>query len=318
MNLKDLLSSDDPDELFTLMDSKDHWLLLIVGLIPVAAIISALSKLMLHPPRSYRVSGLPPVIALPKKDISTKALAAIMSTAAGGPIPEEVLQRMMGDRCVILCAEPKSLEMGIEAMERFMVLHREWKTERYGIQLFFITNRLYKEDYESAIDFLAWLLAGVVSYTTFNEKKTDVEIVTSLAEMVWDGATGGGKEKADRTAKALKEASPHMEESLKILDGVARDLENKDRAICILHQWMRANVLPSECAEWAASNMGLLLTLLGGDFNGRIAEISEKILLRIRDRTFATNLWIRQRSSVPLEKLGIPLDERQKIEPDKD
>jgi len=318
MNLKDLLPSDDLDELFTLMDSKDHWLLLIVDFLPVAAIISALSRLMLHPPKSFRVSGLPPVIALPKKDVSTKVLASIMSTAAGGPIPEETIQRMIGDRSVILCAEPKSLELGLEAMERFMVLHREWKTERYGIQLFFITNRLYKEDYESAIDFLAWLLAGVVSYTTFNEKKTDVEIVTSLAEQIWTGATGGGKEKADRTAKALKESSPHMEESLKILDGVARDLENKDRAICILHQWMRANVLPSECAEWAASNMGLLLALLGGDFNGHIAEISEKILVRIRDRTFATNLWVRQRSSVPLEKLGRPLDERQKIEPDKD
>ncbi len=318
MNLKDLLPSDDLDELFALMDSKDHWLLLIVDFLPVTAIIGALSKLMLHPPKSYRVSGLPPVIALPKKDISTKALASIMSTAGGGPIPEETVQRMLGGRDVILCAEPKSLQLGIESLERFITLHREWKTERYGIQLFFITNRLYKEDHEEAIDFLAWLLAGVVCYTTFNEKKTDVEVVTGLAEQVWTGATGGGKEKADKTAQALKEASPHMEESLLVLDAVAKDLENKDRAICILHQWMRANVLPSECAQWAASNMGLLLTLLGGDFNGRIAEISEKILVRIRDRTFATNLWVKQRSSVPLEKLGRPLDERQKIEPDKD
>jgi len=70
----------------------------------------------------------------------------------------------------------------------------------------------------------------------------------------------------------------------------------------------------------------LCLTLLGGDLNGQIAEVSEKILVRIRDRTFATNLWVKQRTSVPLEKLGerakkilgIPLDEHQKIEPDKD
>ncbi len=74
MNLKDLLPSDDLDELFALMDSKDHWLLLIVDFLPVTAIIGALSKLMLHPPKSYRVSGLPPVIALPKKDISTSMI----------------------------------------------------------------------------------------------------------------------------------------------------------------------------------------------------------------------------------------------------
>jgi hypothetical protein len=318
MNLKDLLPSDDVDELFTLLDSKDHWLLLIVDFLPVTAIIGALSKMMAHPPRSFRVTGLPPVIALPKKDISTKALAGIMSTAAGGPIPEELIQRMIGDRSVILCAEPKSLQLGIESMERFMKLHREWKTERYGIQLFFITNRLYKEDYESAMDFLAWLLAGVVCYTANDKYKTDVEIVTNIAEQVWHGATGGGKEKADKTAKAIKDQTPHMEESLKVLDGVAQDLEAKDRAICVLHQWMRADVLPSECAQWAASNMGLCLTLLGGDLNGQIAEVSEKILVRIRDRTFATNLWVKQRTSVPLEKLGRPLDERQKIEPDKD
>ena len=318
MNLKDLLPSEDLDEMFALLDAKDHWLLLIVDFQPVTAIIGALSKLMLHPPKSYRVTGLPPVIALPKKDISTKALASIMSTAGGGPIPEDVLQRMIGDRCVILCAEPTSLQLGIESMERFMKLHREWKTERYGIQLFFITNRLYKEDYESAMDFLAWLLAGVVCYTANDKYKTDVEIVTNIAEQVWHGATGGGKEKADKTAKAIKEQTVHMEESLKVLDGVAQDLEAKDRAICVLHQWMRADVLPSECAQWAASNMGLCLTLLGGDLNGQIAEVSEKILVRIRDRTFATNLWVKQRTSVPLEKLGRPLDERQKIEPDKD
>lgn len=317
MNLKDLLPSEDLDEMFALLDAKDHWLLLIVDFQPVTAIIGALSKLMLHPPKSYRVTGLPPVIALPKKDISTKALASIMSTAGGGPIPEDVLQRMIGDRCVILCAEPSSLQLGIESMERFMKLHREWKTERYGIQLFFITNRLYKEDHEAATDFLAWLLAGVVCYTA-NTNKTDVEIVTNIAEQVWHGATGGGKEKADKTAKAIKEQTVHMEESLKVLDGVAQDLEAKDRAICVLHQWMRADVLPSECAQWAASNMGLCLTLLGGDLNGQIAEVSEKILVRIRDRTFATNLWVKQRTSVPLEKLGRPLDERQKIEPDKD
>ena len=84
MRLKDLLPSEDLDEMFALLDAKDHWLLLIVDFQPVTAIIGALSKMMLHPPKSYRVTGLPAVIALPKKDISTKALASIMSTAGGG------------------------------------------------------------------------------------------------------------------------------------------------------------------------------------------------------------------------------------------
>lgn len=318
--LNDLLPSSDLNELFTLMDSKDHWLLLVVDHLPVRAITTALSKLMVHPPKSYTVKNLPPVIALPKKDISTKALASIMSTSAGGAgvgISEDLVKSMLGDRDVILCAEPQSIQLGITAMTEFMSLYRDWKTERYGIQLFFITERLYKEDYESAIDFLSWLLAGVVCYTP--NKKTDVEIVTEIAEQVWTGTTEGGKGKAEATAKAVKKAGPLLDDSLKVLEALAENVGNRDRATCVLHQWMRANVKPMEAAQWATSNLGLYMTLMGrDDFTAFIAEISEKILVRIRDKSFATNLWVKQRTSVPLEKLTKPLDEHKKIEKDKD
>ncbi|MFQ5539019.1 MAG: hypothetical protein ACE5FB_01340 [Candidatus Binatia bacterium] len=314
MSLDDLFPSNDLNELFQLMDSKEHWLLLLVDFLPVAAIVEALAKIMSKPPKSYGIKGLPPVIVLPKKDISSKTLASIMSTAGGGPIPEEVLMRMLGDRDVILCAEPKSLELGVAAMERFIKLHRSWKTERHGIQLFFITDRLYKQDYEKAIDFLIWLLAGIVCYTA-NDNKTDVEVVTTLAEQIWNGASGAGKEKAQETAKALQTAGPHMEASMRVLEVVAKDLEEKDRAISVLQMWIKNNVHPAEGADWAASNLGLYMTLMGEEnFNGRIAEVSEKILIRIRDKTFATNLWVKQRTSVPLEKLARGLDEGKKIE----
>lgn len=304
MSLDDLFPSNDQTELFQLMDAREHWLILIVDFLPVTAIITALSKMMKKPPKSYAIHGLPPVIALPKKDISTKALASIMSTAGGGPIPEEALMDMLGDRDVILCAEPKSVHLGIRAMDSFLKLHRRWKTERYGIQLFFVTNRLYKQDYEEAIDFLTWLLAGIVCHTT-NLNKTDVEVVTDLATQIWDGTTGAGQKKAQETAKALKTAGPHLEPSMKILELVAQDKTNKDRAVSVLNHWMMGRVNPMECADWAASNLGLCMTLLGGDFNGRIAEISEKLIVRIRDRAFATNLWVKQRQALPAEKRGV-------------
>lgn len=282
------------------MEAKEHWFLLIVDFLPVAAIVSALSKMMAHPPKSYAISGLPPVIVLPKKDISMKAMASIMSTAGGGPIPEEALHRMLGDRDVILCAEPRSLQSGITAMEKFYGLHRDWRTQKYGIQLFFITNRLYQDNHAEAIDFLEWLLAGIICYTS--NTKTDIEIVTQLAEQIWNGTTGAGKEKAQQTADAIKRSGPELEPSIKILKAVSQNKSNQDRAVDILNVWIKKNVHPTICAEWAAANLGLYLTLQGGDFEGKIKDISSSLVQRIRDRKFATNLWVKQRSSVPAEK----------------
>jgi len=327
--LSDLFPKNDKDELFTALDSKKYWLLLMVDLVPVTQVLDELAKTMPDPPKTFSVKGLPPVICLPKSDFNVESLAGVMSTAAPGhPLPPEILKKALGDRDLILCSEPGSIQIGIEAMNRLVGMHKEWKAERFGMQLFTVTYRLYHDDFKEAIDFLIWVMAGIVCQTGA-KTRTDIEIVTGIADTI-QGATIGGQKKAEKTMSSLKESERFLEPAMKILDEISEGLDNRGRAISVLRMWIKSGVDPNNCATWVASNIGLYMTHYEQDNEGMLRTIAEQMLLRIRNKVFAAEIWRKRRSSESLEEdldeyiekvkadfiKGI--DEEQKIEGDKD
>lgn len=280
--ITELFPQNDKDELFTALDSRKYWLLMMVDLMPIGAIVAELSKRMKKPPTTYSVKGLPPVIALPKADFTAEDLAAIMSCACPGtPLPPEILKQALGGKDMIMCAEPQSLQIGIEAMSRFIDKHKEWKVERFGVQLFTVTHRLYGEDYKEAVDFLIWMLVGIIHQTDAVKPRTDIEIVVSIADTIHE-STVGGKEKAGKTIESLKKSARFLEPAMKILDAVVKDKSNHSRADSMLRMWVKGSIDPNDCAMWVASNIGLYLTHYGEDSAGMIHTISEQMLLRIR------------------------------------
>jgi len=280
--ITDLFPSGDKDELFTALDSREYWLLLMVDLIPVSSIINELSKTMPTPPKTYSVKGLPPVIALPKADFDAESLAGIMSSAAPGcPLSPDMLKKALGGKDMILCTEPQSIQLGLEAMGRFLRMHKEWKVERFGIQLFTVTHRLYKDDYREAIDFLIWMMAGIVTSTNAKRDRTDIEVVTSIGETIYE-STVGGKEKAEKTIKSLKESQRFLEPAMKLLDSVILDKDNEARARGMLRMWIKKQEMdPNDCAMWVASNIGLYMTHYDCS-EEMLYTITEQMLLRIR------------------------------------
>jgi len=280
--ITELFPKNDQDELFQALDSRKYWLLMMVDLMPIGAIVAELSKRMAHPPKTYSVKGLPPVIALPKADFTTEDLAKIMSSAVPGvPLSTEVLKQALGGKDMIMCAEPQSLKIGIDAMKKFIDKHKEWKVERFGVQLFTVTHRLYGEDYKEAVDFLIWMLVGIIHQTDAVKPRTDIEIVVSIADTIHE-STVGGKEKAGKTIESLKKSARFLEPAMKILDAVVKDKSNHSRADSMLRMWVKGSIDPNDCAMWVASNIGLLLTHYGEDSAGMIHTISEQMLLRIR------------------------------------
>ncbi len=287
--ITDLFPSGDKDELFSALDSREYWLLLMVDMLPVAAIVNALARCMPDPPKIFAVKGLPPVIALPKADFDAEKLAGIMSTAAPGqPLPPELLKRALGGKDMIMCAEPQSINLGIAAMERFIKMHKEWKVERFGIQLFTVTHRLYQDDYKEAIDFLMWMMAGIVCQTGALKPRTDIDVVTSVTDTIHQ-ATIGGKEKAAATIESLKKSARFLEPAMKILDTVIQDKSNRSRAISVLRMWIKKDVDPNDCALWVASNIGLYMTNYDCD-DGMLQTVAEQMLLRIRDKSYALEI----------------------------
>jgi len=282
MDVLDLFPQGDKDELFLTMDSKEYWLLLMVDLPPAGAIVNEVNKVLKTPLKSFSVKGLPPILALPKNEFTTESLAKVMSAAApGSPLPTGMLEKALGDRDFILVSEPKSLELGLKAVDNFLSMHREWKVERFGVQLFTVTHRLYGEDYKEAVDFLIWMLAGIVHKTDAVKPRTDIDIVVTIADTIYQ-STIGGKEKAGKTIESLKRSARFLEPAMKILDLVVKDKSNRSRADSMLRMWIRGSIDPNDCAMWVASNIGLYLTHYGEDSAGMIHTISEQMLLRIR------------------------------------
>ncbi len=281
--ITELFPENDADELFNALDSKEYWLLLMMDVVPIGAIISELSKKMKKPPKTFSVKGLPPVIALPKADFDAEALARIMTLAAPGiPLPPDLLRKALWGRDLIMCAEPQSMELGLEAMERFIRRHREWKVERFGVQLFTVTHRLYQDDYKEAIDFLIWMLAGIVTQTGTKRDRTDIEVVTAIGETIYE-TTVGGKERAQKTMDSLQKSQRFLEPAMKILDAVIKDKNNRDRARSMLRMWLnKRDIDPNDCAMWVASNIGLYMTHYDCG-EAMLYTVTEQLLLRIRD-----------------------------------
>lgn len=280
--ITDLFPQRDKDELFLALDSKEYWLLLMVDLSPAGAIVDEVTKRLKTPLKSYSVKGLPPILALPKNEFTTESLAEVMNKASpGSPLPTEILERALGNRDFILISEPQSLPLGLKAMDNFLSMHKEWKVERFGIQLFTVTHRLYGEDYKEAVDFLIWMLAGIVNQTAAVKPRTDIEIVVTIADTIYE-STVGGKEKAGATIESLKKSERFLEPAMKILDAVVKDKSNRSRADSMLRMWIKGSIDPNDCAMWVASNIGLLLTHYGEDSAGMIHTIAEQMLLRIR------------------------------------
>ncbi len=278
----DLFPKNDKDELFLALDSKEYWLLLMVDLSPAGAIVEEVTKRLKTPLKSYSVKGLPPILALPKNEFTTESLAQVMSAAApGSPLPPGLLEKALQNRDFILVSQPKSLDLGLKAMDNFISMHREWKVERFGVQLFTVTHRLYGEDYKEAVDFLIWMLVGIIHQTDAVKPRTDIEIVVNIADTIYE-STVGGKEKAGKTIESLKKSARFLEPAMKILDAVVKDKSNHSRADSMLRMWVKGSIDPNDCAMWVASNIGLYLTHYTEDSAGMIHTISEQMLLRIR------------------------------------
>lgn len=282
MDLLDIFPKGDKDELFLALDSKKYWLLLMVDLPPCGAIVEEVTKRLKTPLKSYSVKGLPPILALPKNEFTTESLAKVMSAATpGSPLPAGILEKALGNRDFILVSEPKSLPLGLKALDNFLSMHKEWLVERFGIQLFTVSHRLYGEDYKEAVDFLIWMLVGIVQQTEAVKARTDIEIVVTIADTIYE-STIGGKEKAGKTIESLKRSERFLEPAMKILDAVVKDKSNHSRADSMLRMWIKGSINPNDCAMWVASNIGLYLTHYGEDSAGMIHTIAEQMLLRIR------------------------------------
>jgi hypothetical protein len=283
MDLLELFPQGDKDELFLALDSKEYWLLLMVDLPPAGAIVEEVTKRLKTPLKSYAVKGLPPILALPKNEFSTAALAEVMNAAAPGfPLPAEMLKKALGNRDFILISEPKSLPLGLKAIDNFLSMHKEWRVERFGIQLFTVTHRMYRDDYKEAVDFLLWMMVGIVCRTgAVRKSRTDVDIAANIANTIAE-ASDGGKEKAVRTVEALDKSMRFLEPAMKILDAIAVDKTNQAKAESMLNMWIKSDINPNACAMWVASNIGLYLTFHEKANHQMIQDIAETMVQRIR------------------------------------
>jgi len=234
------------------------------------------------------VKGLPPILALPKNEFTTESLAEVMSAAAPGSLPTEMLEKALGGRDFILVSEPKSIQLGLKAMDNFLSMHKEWKVERFGIQLFTVAHRFYRDDYKEAIDFLIWIMAGIVCQTGRRKNRTDIELVTSITETIYK-STLGGKEKATKTFDSLKSSAIFLEPAMKILDAAVGDKNNRTRAISMVRMWIKGDIDPNDCAMWVASNIGLYMTYYDCD-SVMLQTIAEQMLLRIRDKSYGSEI----------------------------
>ncbi len=281
MDVLELFPQNDKDELFLALDSKEYWLLLMVDLSPAGAIVEEVTKRLKTPLKSYSVKGLPPILALPKNEFTTESLAEVMNSATpGSPLPAEMLERALGGRDFILISEPKSLPLGLKAMDNFLSMHKEWKVERFGILLFTVTHRIYGDDYKEAIDFLLWMMVGIVCRSG-GKKRTDIEIAAKIASTISD-ASSGGKEKAVRTVQALDKSMRFLEPALKVLDAIAVEKTNQAKAHSVLNMWIKNDIDPNACAMWVASNIGLYLTFHDKANHEMIQDIADQLVQRIR------------------------------------
>lgn len=283
MDVLELFPQGDKDELFLALDSKEYWLLLMVDLPPAGAILKEVIKKLKTPLRTFTVKGLPPILALPKNEFTTESLAEVMNAAVkGSPIPREMLEKALGNRDFILCSEPQSIHVGLKAVDNFLSMHKEWRVERFGIQLFTVTHRMYSDDYKEAVDFLLWMLVGIVCRSgAVRKKRTDIEITASIVNTIAE-ASAGGKEKAVKTVDALKNSMRVLEPALKVLDKIAVDKNNEARANSVLNMWIRDGIDPNACAMWVASNIGLYLTVHEKATHETIQDIADKMVHRIR------------------------------------
>ena len=284
MDVLELFPQGDKDELFLALDSKQYWLLLMVDLPPAGAIVEEVTKRLKTPLKSYSVKGLPPILALPKNEFTTESLAKVMSAAAPGssPLPAGILEKALGNRDFILVSEPKSLDLGLKALDNFLSMHKEWRVERFGIQLFTVTHRMYQDDYKEAVDFLVWMMVGIVCRSgAVRKKRTDIEIVTTITTTIAQ-ASDGGKEKAVKTVQALNMSMRFLEPAMKILDAIAVDKTNQAKAESMLNMWIKSDIDPNACAMWVASNIGLYLTFHEKANHEMIQDIAETMVQRIR------------------------------------
>jgi len=149
------------------------------------------------------------------------------------------------------------------------------------MQLFAVTHRLYRDDYKEAIDFLIWMLAGIVCQTRTKSDRTDIELATSITDTIYE-ATVGGKEEAARTIDWLKKNERFQEPAMKILDTAMLDKTNRDRAAWVLRMWIRRDIDTDDCAPWVVSNIALYM----GHYDcgeEMLYTVTERMLLRIRD-----------------------------------
>jgi len=284
MDLLELFPQGDKDELFLALDSKEYWLLLMVDLPPAGAIVAEVTKRLKTPLKAFSVKGLPPILALPKNEFPTESLANVLNAATpGSPIPTGLLEKALGGRDFILCSEPQSIELGLKCVDNFLSMHKEWKVERFGIQLFTVTHRMYQDDYKEAVDFLLWMMVGIVCRSgAVRKSRTDIDIATNIANTIAE-ASSGGKEKAVKTVKALDKSMRFLEPALKILDMIAVDKTNQSRADSVLNMWINSgDIDPNGCAKWVASNIGLYLTFHEKANHEMIQNIADKMVQRIR------------------------------------
>ena len=160
-------------------------------------------------------------------------------------------------------------------------IHKEWNAEKFGMQLFAVTHRLYEDDYKQAVDFLVWVMAGIICQTGTKRDRTDSELVTSIADTIYE-ATVGGKERAEKTIDSLKKNERFLEPAMKILDTAMLDKTNRDRAAWVLRMWIRRDIDIDDCAPWVVSNVSLYM----GHYDcgeEMLYTVTERMLLRIRD-----------------------------------
>lgn len=282
MDVLELFPQNDKDELFLAMDSKEYWLLLMVDLAPAGAIVNEVTKRLKTPLKSYSVKGLPPILVLPKNEFTTESLAQVMNAAAPGSLPIEMLEKALGGRDFILVSNPESIQLGLKAMDNFLSMHKEWKVERFGILLFTVTHRIYRDDYKEAIDFLLWMMVGIVCRSgAVRKERTDIEIAATIASTISE-ASSGGKEKAVRTVEALNKSMRFLEPALKVLDAITVEKTNQAKAHSVLNMWIKNDVDPNACAMWVASNIGLYLTFHEKANHEMIQDIADQLVQRIR------------------------------------
>ena len=160
-------------------------------------------------------------------------------------------------------------------------IHEEWNAEECGMQLFAVTHRLYEDDYKQAVDFLIWMMAGIAVQTDPTRDRTDIELVTSITDTIYE-TTVGGKEEAARTIDWLKKNERFQEPAMKILDTAMLDKTNRDRAAWVLRMWIRRDIDTDDCAPWVVSNIALYM----GHYDcgeEMLYTVTERMLLRIRD-----------------------------------